>query len=145
MRGLEHLGEEAGDDDGGDGNGGEAADDHAGVHLAHEVIELFLGLAQSLAGVLGDDGVGGEAVESGQAVGQSQRVVDLQKLGSDELEDGHTGNADDDGYLSAAAYQQQINSQVYVPSYIDYYLMRVQNPYNYSRPIRASLGIQFGF
>ena len=49
------------------------------------------------------------------------------------------------GYLSAAAYQQQINSQVYVPSYIDYYTMRVQNPYNYSRPIRASLGIQFGF
>ena len=57
----------------------------------------------------------------------------------------YTGNADDDGYLSAAAYQQQINSQVYVPSYINYYLMRVQNPYNYSRPFRASLGIQFGF
>ena len=57
----------------------------------------------------------------------------------------YTGNADDDGYLSAAAYQQQINSQVYVPSYVNYYLMRVQNPYNYSRPFRASLGIQFGF
>lgn len=57
----------------------------------------------------------------------------------------YTGNADDDGYLSAAAYQQQINSQVYVPSYITYYQMRVQNPYNYSRPFRASLGIQFGF
>lgn len=57
----------------------------------------------------------------------------------------YTGNADDDGYLSAAAYQQQINSQIYVPSYIWYYQMRVQNPYNYSRPFRASLGIQFGF
>lgn len=57
----------------------------------------------------------------------------------------YTGNPDDDGYLSAAAYQQQINSQVYVPSYINYYQMRMQNPYNYSRPIRASLGIQFGF
>ena len=57
----------------------------------------------------------------------------------------YTGNPDDDGYLSAAEYQQAINSQVYVPSYIDYYLMRVQNPYNYSRPIRASLGIQFSF
>jgi len=57
----------------------------------------------------------------------------------------YTGNADDDGYLSAAAYQQQINSQIYVPSYIWYYTMRVQNPYNYSRPFRASLGIQFGF
>jgi hypothetical protein len=57
----------------------------------------------------------------------------------------YTGNPDDDGYLSAAAYQQQINSQIYVPSYIWYYQMRVQNPYNYSRPFRASLGIQFGF
>lgn len=57
----------------------------------------------------------------------------------------YTGNPDDDGYLSAAEYQQSINSQIYVPSYIDYYMMRVQNPYNYSRPIRASLGIQFGF
>ena len=57
----------------------------------------------------------------------------------------YTGNADDDGYLSAVEYQQAINSQVYVPSYINYYQMRVQNPYNYSRPIRASLGLQFGF
>ena len=57
----------------------------------------------------------------------------------------YTGNADDDGYLSAAAYQQQIQSQIYVPSYIWYYTMRVQNPYNYSRPFRASLGLQFGF
>ncbi len=57
----------------------------------------------------------------------------------------YTGNADDDGYLSAAEYQQSINSQIYVPSYINYYQMRVQNPYNYSRPIRASLGVQFGF
>jgi outer membrane receptor protein involved in Fe transport len=57
----------------------------------------------------------------------------------------YTGNPDDDGYLSAAAYQQQINSQIYVPSYIWYYQMTVQSPYNYSRPFRASLGVQFGF
>lgn len=57
----------------------------------------------------------------------------------------YTGNPDDDGYLSAAEYQQAINAQIYVPSFINYYQMRVQNPYNYSRPIRASLGIQFGF
>lgn len=57
----------------------------------------------------------------------------------------YTGNPDDDGYLSAATYQQQINSQVYVPSYINYYQMRMQTPLNYSRPFRASLGIQFGF
>ncbi len=57
----------------------------------------------------------------------------------------YTGNPDDDGYLSAAEYQQAINSQVYVDSYIWYYTMRVKNPYNYSRPIRASLGVQFSF
>ena len=57
----------------------------------------------------------------------------------------YTGNADDDGYLSSATYQQQINSQIYVPAYIDYYKMRMQTPYNYSRPFNASLGIQFGF
>ena len=57
----------------------------------------------------------------------------------------YTGNPDDDGYLSAAAYQQEINSQIYVPSYINYYQMAVQSPYNYSRPFRASLGVQFGF
>ncbi len=57
----------------------------------------------------------------------------------------YTGNPDDDGYLSAAEYQQSIQSQIYVPSFINYYQMRVQNPYNYSRPIRASLGITFGF
>ena len=57
----------------------------------------------------------------------------------------YTGNPDDDGYLSAAEYQQAIQAQIYVPSFISYYQMRVQDPYNYSRPIRASLGIQFGF
>ena len=57
----------------------------------------------------------------------------------------YTGNPDDDGYLSAVEYQQAIQAQVWEPSYRNYYLMRVQNPYNYSRPIRASLGIQFGF
>ncbi|MBR4787212.1 MAG: TonB-dependent receptor [Bacteroidales bacterium] len=57
----------------------------------------------------------------------------------------YTGNPDDDGFISSAEYQQVINSQVYVPGFINYYTMRVQNPYNYSRPIRASLGLQFGF
>ncbi|MEG1555721.1 MAG: TonB-dependent receptor, partial [Bacteroidales bacterium] len=57
----------------------------------------------------------------------------------------YTGNPEDDGYLSATEYQQQINSQIYVPSYINYYNMMVQDPYNYSMPTRVSLGIQFGF
>ena len=57
----------------------------------------------------------------------------------------YTGNPDDDGYLSASEYQQAIQAQIYVPSFINYYQMRVQDPYNYTRPIHASLGIQFGF
>ncbi|MBO4489609.1 MAG: carboxypeptidase regulatory-like domain-containing protein [Bacteroidales bacterium] len=57
----------------------------------------------------------------------------------------YTGNPDDDGYLSATEYQQAINSQVSTESYIWYYQMRMKNPYNYSRPIRASLGLQFSF
>ena len=57
----------------------------------------------------------------------------------------YTGNPEDDGYLSAAQYQQNINQQVYVPGYIDYYKMVMQSPYNYSLPTRVSLGVQFGF
>ena len=57
----------------------------------------------------------------------------------------YTGNADDDGYLSAAEYQQQIQAQVDMDSYYDLYTIMMQNPYNYSQPIRARLGIQFSF
>lgn len=57
----------------------------------------------------------------------------------------YTGNPDDDGYLSATEYQRQINSQIDVASYINYYTMLVQNPYNYASPARVSLGVQFGF
>ena len=57
----------------------------------------------------------------------------------------YTGNADDDGYLTATEYQQQINSQVSVPSYSNYYLMRMQDPYNYTRPTRVVLGVSFSF
>ena len=57
----------------------------------------------------------------------------------------YTGNADDDGYLTATEYQQQINSQVDVASYSNYYRMRMMDPYNYSMPTRVRLGIQFQF
>lgn len=57
----------------------------------------------------------------------------------------YTGNADDDGYLTATEYQQQINSQVSVASYTDYYRMRMADPYNYTRPTRVVLGISFSF
>ncbi|MDL2311689.1 TonB-dependent receptor [Bacteroidales bacterium OttesenSCG-928-B11] len=57
----------------------------------------------------------------------------------------YTGNPEDDGYLTATEYQQQINSQISVDSYKWYYNMAVKNPYNYSAPTRVSLGFMFNF
>lgn len=57
----------------------------------------------------------------------------------------YTGNADDDGYLTATEYQQQINTQVDVSAYTNYYRMRVANPYNYTMPTRVRLGVNFSF
>ena len=57
----------------------------------------------------------------------------------------YTGNANDDGYLTASEYQQQINSQVDVSAYSNYYRMRVANPYNYTMPTRVRLGVNFSF
>lgn len=57
----------------------------------------------------------------------------------------YTGNADDDGYLTANEYQQQINSQVDVASFRTFYRMRMKDPYCYTQPTRVRLGIQFQF
>lgn len=56
-----------------------------------------------------------------------------------------TGNPDDDGYLAAAEYQSQINSQLDSQSFRDMYSIRVNSPYNYSSPrmIRIGVGINF--
>jgi outer membrane receptor protein involved in Fe transport len=56
-----------------------------------------------------------------------------------------TGNPDDDGYLAAAEYQAQINSQLDTQSYIDFYRIRVNSPYNYSSPRMIRLGIGLNF
>lgn len=56
-----------------------------------------------------------------------------------------TGNWNDDGYLAAAASQSTIQSQVDQQSYIDYYNMRIQNPYNISIPRTIRLGVKFDF
>jgi outer membrane receptor protein involved in Fe transport len=57
----------------------------------------------------------------------------------------YTGNPDDDGVLASEQFQQLINSQIYVPSFVNYYNMAMRNPYNYSSPTTLTLGIQFGF
>lgn len=56
-----------------------------------------------------------------------------------------TGNADDDGYLAAAASQTSIQNQTDEQSFRDYYLMKIQNPYNVSAPRTIRLGLRFDF
>lgn len=56
-----------------------------------------------------------------------------------------TGNPDDDGFLSAAEFQQQINTQNDPESFRDLYSIRINNPYNYSLPRRIRLGVAFNF
>ncbi len=56
-----------------------------------------------------------------------------------------TGNPDDDGYLAAAEWQREINSQVDPQSYRDLYALRIDVPWHYSSPRQIRLGIQFNF
>ena len=57
----------------------------------------------------------------------------------------YTGNADDDGFLTAAEFQNQIESQNDSQSFRDLYTLRVNNPYNYSLPRRIRLGVVVNF
>ncbi len=56
-----------------------------------------------------------------------------------------TGNADDDGYLTNAAAQAEINTKNDPQSFRDLYKMAVNNPNNYSMPRMARLGITLDF
>ena len=56
-----------------------------------------------------------------------------------------TGNADDDGYLAAAASQTSIQNQLDEQSFRDYYNMKIQNPFNISSPRTIRLGVKFDF
>jgi hypothetical protein len=56
-----------------------------------------------------------------------------------------TGNPNDDGYLSAAMWQAQINEQLNVQSYRELYSLYINNPSNYSLPRRIRLGASFDF
>lgn len=57
----------------------------------------------------------------------------------------YTGNADDDGYLSATASDGAKNAAYSVQSYNDLYRAFVNQPDHYSLPRRIFLGLQFGF
>ena len=56
-----------------------------------------------------------------------------------------TGNPDDDGYLTNAAAQAEINAKEDPQSFRDLYQMAVNNPNNYSMPRMARLGITLDF
>jgi hypothetical protein len=56
-----------------------------------------------------------------------------------------TGSPSDDGYLTSAEYQNQINQQVNPASYRDYYSIYMDRPFNYSSPRQTRLGLMFNF
>ncbi|MEN9334275.1 MAG: hypothetical protein RLY35_1455 [Bacteroidota bacterium] len=56
-----------------------------------------------------------------------------------------TGTPDDDGFLAAAQYQSQIESQNSPASFRNYYSMYVNNPYNLGSPRQIRLGLRFDF
>jgi outer membrane receptor protein involved in Fe transport len=57
----------------------------------------------------------------------------------------YTGNANDDGYLSAAKNQSAIENAEDTEAYINYYSMLINNPARYSLPRRFRLGFIFSF
>lgn len=56
-----------------------------------------------------------------------------------------TGNADDDGYLAAAEYQNLIDTQLDSQAFRDLYSIRINSPGNYSSPRQIRLGLIFNF
>ena len=56
-----------------------------------------------------------------------------------------TGNANDDGYLSAPEWQREIQSQIDPMAYIQMYQLYVNNGGNYSTPRQIRLGMSINF
>ena len=56
-----------------------------------------------------------------------------------------TGNADDDGYLSAPEWQREIFSQIDPQAYIQMYQLFVNSGGNYSTPRQFRIGLSFNF
>ncbi|CAN5769141.1 hypothetical protein BH11BAC7_BH11BAC7_17280 [soil metagenome] len=57
----------------------------------------------------------------------------------------YTGNASDDGYLSASETQSLINAQNDPQSFRDLYSVKIDNPSNYSIPRRIRIGVMLDF
>lgn len=56
-----------------------------------------------------------------------------------------TGNPDDDGYLTAAQYQKDINSQLDQQAFREQYQVKINDPDNYSMPRILRLGLSLNF
>ncbi|KAF0131640.1 MAG: TonB-dependent receptor [Bacteroidetes bacterium] len=56
-----------------------------------------------------------------------------------------TGNADDDGYLSAPEWQREINTQTDPVAFRELYEIYVNRPGNYSSPRQIRIGLMFNF
>ena len=56
-----------------------------------------------------------------------------------------TGNANDDGYLSAPEWQREINSMIDPQAFIQMYSLIVNSGYNYSMPRHIRVGMSFNF
>ncbi len=56
-----------------------------------------------------------------------------------------TGNPNDDGYLSAPEWQNEINAQIDPQAYIQMYELYVNAPGNYSMPRHIRIGASFNF
>jgi len=65
-----------------------------------------------------------------------QNVLDIYRA---------TGNADDDGYLNAAQYQAQIQSQRDSEAFANYYIMKMNDPFNFGIPRTIRLGAKLDF
>ncbi len=57
----------------------------------------------------------------------------------------YTGNPNDDGFLTAAVSQQEINAKTNPQSFIDLYAIAVNSPFNYSLPRIIKLGAIYNF
>ena len=57
----------------------------------------------------------------------------------------YTGSALDDGYLDAPSSQETIDAQVDPGAFYDQYLVKVQNPSNFSLPRRTQIGLKLRF
>ncbi|MCB9196993.1 MAG: carboxypeptidase regulatory-like domain-containing protein [Flavobacteriales bacterium] len=56
-----------------------------------------------------------------------------------------TGNAEDDGYLNAAQYQNQIEGRRDSQAFVNYYMMKMNDPFNFGLPRTIRLGVKLDF